>query len=202
MAKLNAPLFSFNAAGKLANSLVYFCWKGIDCVRSYVIPSNPKTTAQQTQRGYMIAAVAAIHAAQALAADMLVELDAVAYALWGSCYATPRTWFNQIVKNWIDVEILGNTPALFYDCQIDVATPGQIDVDIDTDEATYAAGTCFYGTSKTALIHSVACTGTPPNILATLTPTVKGTKYFFQIRADVADPCEGARSGIYHAVST
>jgi len=202
MAKLNAPLFSFNAAGQIAKALVYFGWKGIDVVRSYVIPSNPKTTAQTTQRGYMIAAVAAIHTAQGLAAGMMAALDTIAYALWGSCYATPRTWFNQIVKNWLDVEVAGNTPALFYDCQITTTTPGQIDVDIDTDEATLANATCFWGTSKTALINSVACTGVMPNMLATLTPTVAGTKYFFQIRANAADPCEGARSGIYHAVST
>jgi len=41
MAKVNAPLFSFNASGKLANSLVYFAWKGLDVVRSYIVPANP-----------------------------------------------------------------------------------------------------------------------------------------------------------------
>src|SRR3972149_2455449 len=38
MAKLKAPLLSFGASGKLADTLVYFPWKGLAVVRSYVIP--------------------------------------------------------------------------------------------------------------------------------------------------------------------
>lgn len=200
MAKVNAPLFSFNASGKIAKALVYFCWKGLDVVRSYVVPSNPKTAAQTTHRGYLSAAVTAIHVAQALAANSFVALDAAAYALWGSCFATPRTWFNQAVKNWIDTKILGNDPMLWYDCQIDTSTPGQIDVDIDSQEASGGTAKCFYGTSKTALINSVACTGTPPNYLATIPSTVAGVKYFFQIRIDAGQAAEGAMSGIYYDV--
>ena len=171
-------------------------------MRSYVVPSNPKSAGQTTQRGYLAACVAAIHTAQALAADMLVALDTAAYALAGSCFATPRTWFNQIVKNWLDVEVAGNTPGLFYDCQISGSTPGQLGVDIDSDESGLGTAKAYYGTSKTALIHSVACTGTPPNYLATLTGTVAGVKYFFQLRVDTGQSGEGVRSGIYHEVST
>lgn len=202
MAKVNAPLFSFNAAGKLAKSLVYFGWKGLDVVRAYVIPANPKTAAQTTQRGYMTAAVAAIHTAQALAANMWNALDSAAYALWGSCFATPRTWFNQAVKNWVDCKVAAKKPMLFYDAQIDVATTAHVKLDIDSQEATGGTAKCFYGTSKTALINSVACTGTPPNYLANMTPTVPGTKYYFQVRIDSGQAAEGARSGIYHATST
>src|SRR3989304_5419175 len=43
MAKLKAPLLSFGASGKLADTLVYFPWKGLAVVRSYVIPANPNT---------------------------------------------------------------------------------------------------------------------------------------------------------------
>jgi len=200
MAKVNAPLFSFNASGKLANSLVYFGWKGLDVVRSYVIPSNPKSTAQTTQRRYMIAAVAAIHTAQALAADMFKALDAAAYALFGSTYASPRTWFNQAVKNYLDVSRAGDTPGLFYDAVIDPSTPGEIAIDIDSEEAGLGTAKLFYGTSKTALINSVAATGTPPNYLGKIDPSVLGTKYFMQMRIDDGQAGEGVRSGIYYSV--
>ena len=50
MAKVTAPLFSFTATGKIAKSLVYSAWKGIQDVRGYVTPANPNTPAQQTQR--------------------------------------------------------------------------------------------------------------------------------------------------------
>lgn len=57
MAKLNAPLMSFAASGKIAKSLVFATWKGIDTVRQYVVPSNPKTPAQQAQRSLLSMAV-------------------------------------------------------------------------------------------------------------------------------------------------
>jgi len=58
MGKVRTPLLSFGASGKLANTLVYFSWKGLDVVREYVIPSNPKTAAQTTQRNLFSAMVA------------------------------------------------------------------------------------------------------------------------------------------------
>ncbi len=46
MAKLIGPLQSFSASGKLADSIVYFGWKGIACVRQLVIPANPQSEGQ------------------------------------------------------------------------------------------------------------------------------------------------------------
>jgi len=59
MARVRTPLLSFGARGKLAKTLVYFPWKGIDAVREYVVPTNPRTAAQTSQRGYMTDVVAA-----------------------------------------------------------------------------------------------------------------------------------------------
>lgn len=50
MAKVNAALMSFNASGQIGKSIVFGKWKGQRYARSYVIPGNPKTTAQTTQR--------------------------------------------------------------------------------------------------------------------------------------------------------
>jgi len=50
MAKVNSPLNSFNASGKIADSLVFFSWKGINVVRRWLKPSNPKSTAQGDRR--------------------------------------------------------------------------------------------------------------------------------------------------------
>lgn len=57
MAKLKAPLLSLGASGKIAGTLVFFVWKGLKVAREYVIPANPKTAAQVTQRGYFADAV-------------------------------------------------------------------------------------------------------------------------------------------------
>ncbi len=46
MAKLTAPLLSFDARGKIADTLVYANWRGVPYARRMVIPANPKTTGQ------------------------------------------------------------------------------------------------------------------------------------------------------------
>lgn len=50
MAKVTAPLLSFNAGGAIAKSQVYARWKGIPYVRRYVVPANPQTSAQTETR--------------------------------------------------------------------------------------------------------------------------------------------------------
>ena len=50
MAKVLRPLQSGSASGQVGKAAVHFDWKGIHAVRTYVIPANPKTTAQVSVR--------------------------------------------------------------------------------------------------------------------------------------------------------
>lgn len=50
MAKVTAPLLSFNAGGAIAKTQVYAKWKGIPYARRYVVPANPQSTAQSLTR--------------------------------------------------------------------------------------------------------------------------------------------------------
>lgn len=50
MAKLNGPLLSFGATGQIGKAMVTGKWRGIDYARQYVVPANPRTTAQQANR--------------------------------------------------------------------------------------------------------------------------------------------------------
>ena len=50
MAKLTAPLLSFDARGKIADAQVYANWRGVPYARRYVIPANPKSTGQVLTR--------------------------------------------------------------------------------------------------------------------------------------------------------
>jgi len=204
VAKLKAPLFSLGASGQIGKALVYFNWKGLNVVREHVVPANPRTSGQTTQRGYLTAAVAAVHAEQALSALALNAGDIRAYALWASVVKAATTWFNQLVKHWIDITIAGDTPAIFRE---GVSTPGtdKIDVTIYCNEINgvdITAATFYYGTSKTALIHSVAAGLTPVALLAdaALTGLTTGVKYYWQCRVNAGENCEGVRSGIYYAV--
>lgn len=210
MAKVNAPLFSFNASGSLAHALTYFGWKGLDVVRSWVKPSNPQSTGQTTQRGYFTAAVAKIHAVLAQATNPLDDDDKSAYAALASIRATPRTWFNEIVKLWADCEVAGDTPCIYSNGTISDPTNDSIDLVMYLNEetgSTLAAGKFYFGTSKTALINSKAATVTPGTSVALTNEDCSafltaGEKYYVQFRPDSGDGCEGADSGIYSFVAT
>ena len=203
MAKLKGPLFSLGASGAVGEALVYFPWKGLNVVREYVVPANPKTTAQNTQRGYLTAAVDKIHIAQALAFDPLNETDVMAYSLWGSTYAKPRTWFNQCVKNWIDQRVAVKNATIFCGA---VITPGTDKVNLNIialgDIPSVDDLAIKYGTSKTALVHSQATTlpllvdGVDVLLLTT------GVKYYFQIEVTTPAVQVGNKSGIYYGTPT
>lgn len=50
MAKTTGPLLSLGATGQIGKTIVASSWRGISTMRQYVIPANPRTTAQQTNR--------------------------------------------------------------------------------------------------------------------------------------------------------
>lgn len=203
MAKLKGPLFSLGASQQIGKALVYFPWKGLNVVREHVIPANPNTTGQQTQRGYLTDAVAAIHTAQGLTDHPLWALDIAAYALYGSTFPTPRTWFNTIVKNWLDQHVDGLKGGIFYHAFI---TPG---VDLVYVRMWMAgdsvngitAGAIWYGTSKTALVNSISCTGAELVAGKDVVGLTTGVRYYFQYRPTVHADWLGVRSGIYYAVA-
>ena len=53
MAKVTGPLYSMSASGKIANAMVFFGWKGINVVRSWVIPANPQSASQGDNRIFL-----------------------------------------------------------------------------------------------------------------------------------------------------
>jgi hypothetical protein len=56
MAKVDGPLMSLEARGKIADAVVFFPWKGRHAVRQWLKPTNPKKTLQ----GYVRVALKAI----------------------------------------------------------------------------------------------------------------------------------------------
>jgi len=56
MAKVEGPLMSVEARGKIANAIVFFPWKGRHVVRQWLKPTQPKTVLQ----GYLRSALFAI----------------------------------------------------------------------------------------------------------------------------------------------
>lgn len=200
MAKLKGPLFSLGASQQLGKAVVYFPWKGLNVVREYVIPSNPNTTAQQTQRGYIKDAVTLIHGTQAIA-GVWSERDVTAYALWASVVQAATTWFNQAVRNFIDQKVAGKTGHFYCDHS---TTPGvdQLAVQTRFYPGTITTGNFWYGTSKTALINSFAADIAGGLATATITPLTTGVKYFWQFKPTAPAGSIGALSGIHYGVPT
>lgn len=202
MAKLKAPLMSLGASGQLGKALVFFPWKGLDVVREYIIPSNPRSTDQMTQRGYLTDAVAAVHLAQGYADLPMDEDDIRAYALWGSTYPTPRTWFNQAVKNYIDQVVAGKKCATYRTGNSAEANE-KLTVNIRNtfiQAGHITTGRFYYGKTKTALNNFELAT---PNLaqhemVAVLDNLTNGVKYFWQFRPLTLAAYIGCLSGIYH----
>lgn len=93
MAKVYGPLHSDSASGKLANSLVFFGWKGLNVVRKYLIPANPQTGPQGDIRMILGGLGRASHAPQG---GSLYLIDAKLVA------GPSETYVSAIVKGIID----------------------------------------------------------------------------------------------------
>lgn len=50
MAKVTAPTMGFKSSGSVGKTLVNSTWRGVKVVRSYAVPSNPKTAEQTKTR--------------------------------------------------------------------------------------------------------------------------------------------------------
>lgn len=202
MAKLKAPLMSLGASQQLGKALVFFPWKGLDLVREYVVPANPQTALQTTQRGYLTAAVALVHAAQSIAANPLTQTDISAYALWASVVKAATTWFNQAVKNHVDQLVAGLSGHIYRDGTTTPAA-GALGISLRYSGANGpTAGTVFYGTSKTALVLTQAAGIAAGVITANLAGLTAGVKYFWQFRPTAPAMAVGNRSGIYYGYPT
>lgn len=105
MAKVTGPLMSMSASGKLADSIVFFSWKGVNVVRKWLIPANPQVAAQGDNRivlGGTGRAVGKIQAAKSFA-QQLIDLSLI---------PAGQTKQSYLVKYIIDHYITGTTSYL------------------------------------------------------------------------------------------
>jgi hypothetical protein len=189
MAKVKGPLFSLDASGKIADSIVYLKWKGISDVRSYVIPANPRTEKQQAQRSKMTEAVDLWHS------TAFNELDFEAWNLFASIMPVPMSGFNAFIKSYIDAKVAGKNFTTIYGGTISNITNSGFTFTIKTDLS--ADVKLYIGTSKTILGTEVSGTYNTGTKTWTFTVTglASGTKYFFEVKS--TDPDDAGRTGIY-----
>lgn len=189
-AKLKAPLLSFGASGKLAGSLVFFPWKGINAVRTYVIPANPRTDDQLAQRTKLENAVDEWHGATYTADDV------TAWNRLASLLASAMSGFNRMCQEHINQAILGNTWTRIRQVSTDTIQTTQFGVG-----CYKAAGGVIprlrWGISRTHLPNSVAMTdGGDGTWHAYATSLSQSTLYYFSIDVGVSGATWG-RVGLY-----
>ena len=187
MAKVVGPLFSMSASGKLAKSLVYMSWKGIADVRQYVVPANPKTAGQQTQRGYFTSAVDDWHTAGYTADDV------AAYNLAALAEKLPMSGFNIHQKYYVDAVVAALTwyPLTAVAISSITASSASVAANVASDET----GVLYYGTSKSTMNTPVSGTFTTDHYDFALSGLGAATKYYFYIKNTAASAA--GRSGIY-----
>jgi len=192
MAKVKAPLFGLGARGQLGKSLVYFPWKGIDCVREYVIPTNPRATLQVSQRNKLTAAVDEFHAASYNA------LDYSAWTRYASILAKVMTGFNAMCRTHIKEAILGNTWERITDISLAAFTSTGFYVSC-TKTSTGNAPVIHYGTSKTYFPNSADMVDESGDLWDyTISGLTANTDYYFYIDVGTSGTDYG-RTGIYKA---
>ena len=192
MAKVKGPLFSLSASGQIAKTLVYGDWKGIDVVRKYVIPANPNTAAQQTQRGYFGNAVEDWHT------DGFTAVDVVAWNLYALAQKVAASGFNMLVKLKIICAVAAEAWVPLVDCL--VTAVGAAGAQINITGTVGSTVKLYWGTSKTSMFNQEAMADTAGDYEVTLAACGASTKYYFYIIDETA--ANQARTGIYTFTTT
>jgi len=141
--------------------------------------------------------VGKIHAAQGSATHPLTAKDVQAYALLASVVQVATTWFNQCVRDGVNQLVAGLREAVYSG---GVVTPGadQLTIEVWNIGIAPTAGHFWYGTSRTALINSIASTPVGGSNAAIISGLTTGVKYFMQFRPTAPASLVGTRSGIYY----
>ncbi|MBA7572830.1 hypothetical protein ES708_14617 [subsurface metagenome] len=190
MAKLTGPFFSLKASGQLGKTIVAFPWKGINALRTYVIPANPKTEAQRTQRGYFEDAVDAWHDSDFSA------LDAAAWNRFAGILAKIMSGFNAMIKTFVDEAILGNTWEKLYQVTTSENLANSFTVTLHAATGL-TPPTVHWGTSKTHFPGSQDIGEIDGgNYATTIAGLTKNTLYYFYIDHGTTKVDYG-RTGIY-----
>ncbi len=192
MAKVKGPLFSLSASGQIAKTLVYGDWKGIDVVRKYVIPANPRTAGQQQQRAYFAAAVEDWHT------DGFTAIDVAAWNLYALAQKVAASGFNMLVKLKVAAAVAAETWVALYECLVTVIAADGAQINI-----TGTVGSTiklYWGTSKTSMFNEETMADTAGDYEVTIATMNASTKYYFYIKDTGAS--EHARTGIYSFTTT
>lgn len=175
MAIVKRPLLSGDARGQIGKSLVFLGWKGIQTARSYVVPANPKSVLQTSQRTVFKSAVEDYHSA------LFNAVDNEGLKLITSLQSSPMSQFNFFVKKYTLLTNDSKTPAIV---SVNSITEDASNYIVTLYISENVAGSLYWGYNSRVLIDEI--TFTPQQLF----PSVGIYKYSAAInvpKVDVGD---------------
>jgi hypothetical protein len=188
MARVISPLLSGKASGQIMKSLVFFPWKSINAVRSYVIPANPGSPLQDTIRAQLKAAVDKWHA------TLYTTFDKTAWNLYATTMAAIQSGFNVMVKCYIAMVRLGNTWQKIWNAEVEEVSATEMTITCDVDENL--THRIHYGESKNFMPTTKDVEASGKVATFALTELTQDLIYYFWIE-DIETSSAGSRTGVY-----
>jgi hypothetical protein len=105
MAKVEGPLMSIEARGKLADSIVFFPWKGRHVVRQWLKPTQPESTLQGYARAAVFMIGKAIKKIKAVSKGDAV--NSKVYAGFTAIAPDGMNWNAEAARLWLDLMQVG-----------------------------------------------------------------------------------------------
>lgn len=173
MAKVTGPLFSLDASGKFADSLVFMKWKGINTVRQYTKPTNVNTIRQQSVRN-------AFRAATALYQSLL-RPDKEAWKLRAA--GSPMSGYNAFMGEAVQTLMQMRAFTLINKVQVDNITANSAEIKVTASEDGEA--NILYGEKPGTYYDSIPITLVKDTeVTASLSGLLGETYYYFRIVQD------------------
>ena len=111
MAKVDGPLFSLEARGKIGDAIVFFPWKGRHAVRRWLKPTNPRDVDQKIIRQKLAGLGKCLKAITTPCAAMANGSAAV--VAWKAVTPAAQIWNAYLVKNgMVDMAVDATYTAL------------------------------------------------------------------------------------------
>lgn len=151
MAKVTGPLFSVSASGAIGKAMVHFPWKGLQCVRQFLIPTNPQTGSQGDARQILGGLGRITHP---VIAESDFHDDAKAVTPTGSTWVAEFARY--VRKHWMEDTAAYETIIAEFDAHTNAAmfTQAADDMDVADLAISYADTTDTF--SKGAMLYVLA----------------------------------------------
>lgn len=170
MAKVTGPLFSLDASGKFADSLVFSKWKGINTVRQYAQPTNANTTRQQAVRNSFTAASSLYQS--------LMAADKEAWKLRAT--GQPMSGYNAFMGIAVQTLMQMRAFTLLNMVEVNNITTNSAQIKLTASEDGEA--NIFYGTSVGSYSNSVVVNLVQDSeVTVSLSNLTVSSNYYFRI---------------------